>query len=494
MPLPLPASSRFLPIADELRAALHPAQLALFEWTDYFFQWPDADALLIDKRRVEPLAPGVFRVRWENALGLCQLQPLCGGKPLEAPLWVEVLSPKFPTPQKHVAFLSALLSGLFALSPHLIWHDAGATARGAQSLPRAPSALGALDWLRRNGLALEQTLAAIARHPAREWRGQSFDARAHQVTALDARALATLASDGARWQRSTGRNLSLPLSSPLPSHSRIVGDWVPNSVPQSRRHQSFDVADNRGALAFVGEVGGALRAAKASAGWNLLDADQREGLAALERMLGGWGAGWRGEVGALREGWQPRVAPYRALWELKQSWGENGAPLWEGAQRFAAVRDVASLWEFAVFFLLIAQIEAARGETATLRADWDAARGLLAPARARWGEDELVFNGPAPSYSTPLRPDYLWSKSGRAVAAFDAKFRVEVPGGGGRGADLHKMHAYRDALGVRAAVALHPGDVTTWFDRERGPLGGVPLRAILEGVVAGVGLWGIGAG
>lgn len=479
MPFPLPANSRFLPIPDALRETLAPARLALFEWTDYFFHWPGADALQVGARRLEPVAPGTFRVRWENALGLCQLQPLRENQPLEAPLWVEVLSPKFPTPAAHIAFLRALLDGLFAFSGHLIWHDAGTTQRGARASTRAPSVLQAFDWALRNGAALEQILAAIARHPARRFESEIVEVSPVEVSRLEASHLTNLASHSANWQRV--------------SRGAIVGNFAPLRVPQTRRRVSFDCPDNRGALAFVGEVEASLRAARQSSWWSLTDENKRQLAAKLEQTLGGFGAGWRGECGLSREAWQPRAAPYRALWQLRQSWHGAGAPLWEGAHKFAAARDVASLWEFAVFFVLISQIEKARGGAAVLEASWDAERGLLAPARASWGQDALTFNGPAPSYSTPLRPDYLWSLNGRAIAAFDAKFRVEVPGGGGRGADLHKMHAYRDALGVRAAVALHPGNQTTFFDRERGPLSQVPLRAILEGAVAGVGLWGVGA-
>ena len=483
MPFPLPASSRFLPIPDELRPALAPAQLALFEWTDYFFHWPGADALQVGPRTIEPVAPGTFRVRWENALGLAKLQPVRAGAPLEAPWWVEVLSPKFPTPALHLSFLRALLAGLFARSSHLIWHETGETRRGAQTVPSAPAPMEALEWALKNGAPLEQVLAAIARHPARVWAGESVEVSPDAVWDLNADHLSALAQ-GARWQSV--------------KRGAIVRGWAPQSVPQTRRALSFDCPDNRGALAFVGEISTALRAAKTSAWWSALDEAKREAVERLSQTLDGFGAGWREGCGPAREMWQPRGAPYRALWELQQSWGGAGAPLWAGAQKFAGARDVASLWEFAVFFILISSIEAARGRAAQLEATWDAARGMLAPARARWHDAgaqwSLVFNGPAPSYSTPLRPDYLWSKNGRALAAFDAKFRVEVPGGGGRGADLHKMHAYRDALGVRAAVALHPGAQTTFFDRERGPLGQVPLRAVLEGAAAGVGLWGVGAG
>ena len=484
MPFPLSANSRSQPIPDALRDALAPAQLALFEWTDYFFQWPGADALEVDGRAVEPLAPGLFRVRWENALGLASLQPLRDGAPFEAPLWVEVLSPKFPSPAQHVAFLRALLEGLCALSPQLIWSDAGATRRGFDANRIQPSPGQTLDWAWQHGAELERVLATIARHPARAWHSQTFDAPAREVANLGASHLAILVSDGARWQR-TARGSR--------AGGAVAGEFAPARVPQVRRHQSLDVPDNRGALAFVRALGDALRAAQNTRWWPSLGADRRDLVGRLGQTLSGFEARWHAEVGAPNGAWRPRAAPYRALWQLQESFHGAGAPLWSGAQQFARTRDVASLWEFWSFFALVARIEHAWRERATIEANWNPERGLLAPSRARFGDWTLTFNGPAPSYSTPLRPDYLWSSNGRAVAAFDAKFRVEVPGQNGRGADLHKMHAYRDALGVRAAIALHPGTVTSFFDRERGPLALLPLRAILEGAAAGVGLWGVGA-
>ena len=476
MPSPLPAGARSLPISDDLRATLAPAQVALFEWTDYFFHWPGADALLVDGRRLEPIAPGTFRVRWENSLGLASLTPLHQGEPLETPLWVEVLSPKFPTPELHIAFLRALLGRLFALSPHLIWHSVGVTARGADISKRPMSAPETLDWALRYGASLERTLATIARQPARDWVSHRVDVAPAQVRELNVADMSTLAADGARWQRGT-----------------IVGGFAPTSVPQTRRRrQSFDVADNRGALAFIGALEAALESAQHSQWWDALSEHQRRQIARLQRALNGWRAHWPEPIGPPRAQWRPRAAPYRALWQLEQSWRGAGAPLWENAQRLARVRDIATLWELQLFFDLIERIGHARAQRPDLEINWDEARGILAPSRAKWDEYTLTFNGPAPSYSTPLRPDYLWSRGPTALAAFDAKFRFEAGNGSGRGADLHKMHAYRDALGVSAAIALHPGVQTIFFDRERGPIARVPLPAILEGAAAGVGLWGVG--
>ena len=476
MSFPLSANARSLPIPDDLRETLAPAQFALFEWTDYFFHFARADLLQIDNRTLEPIAPGVFRVRWENALGLASLTPMFRGEPLDLPLWVEVLSPKFPTPAGHVAFLRGLLARLFELSPHLIWRADAATARGSDPSVRPMSAPQTLQWALRNGAQLQQTLAAIARQPARSWRAESVDALPAFVGELNANQLQTLASDGARWRRGC-----------------LAGGLAPVRVPQTKRHQSFDGSDNQHALSFTRALSRALGEAKSNQWFRALNENQRAQIENLMGALGGFGAHFPENIGEPRAQWQPRAAPYRALWQLQANWRAPGAPLWQSAARLARVRDIATLWELSVFFDLIARIESMRNQRAQLQVNWDAERGVLAPSRARWDEYTLTFNGPAPSYSTPLRPDYLWSRGAVAVAAFDAKFRFEASMGVGRGADLHKMHAYRDALGISAALALHPGTQTTFFDRERGPLGRVPLAAILAGEVAGVGLWGIGA-
>ena len=470
----LPDNARSLPIPDALRATLAPARVALFEWTDYFFHWHGADALDVAGRRVEPIAPGVFRVRWENALGLSSLTPLLRGEPLEAPLWVEVLSPKFPTPELHVAFLRALLARLFDLSPHLVWHGAAATSRGSSHSSRKMSAPETLNWALRHGNELQQILATIARQPARDWVARAVEVVPARVSELGAQQLATLASQGARWQRSHAARAPTPVR-----------------VPQQQRHQSFDGPDNRNALAFVAALEAALKATQASPWWNALGENQRRQINDLRCALSGWRAHWPQQISAPRAPWLPRAAPYRALWQLEQSWHGAGAPLWKNAERLARVRDIATLWELHTFFDLIARIETVFSRQAQLEANWDEQRGLLAPSRAIWDDYTLTFNGPAPSYSTPLRPDYLWSRGQTAVAAFDAKFRFEAQMGRGRGADLHKMHAYRDALAVSAAIALHPGTQTTFFDRERGPIARVPLAAILAGEAAGVGLWGV---
>ena len=72
------------------------------------------------------------------------------------------------------------------------------------------------------------------------------------------------------------------------------------------------------------------------------------------------------------------------------------------------------------------------------------------------------------SYSLPLRPDIVLRSAGGRLTLFDAKLKrnfkgvvVDRPGSGEdtfKPEDLHKMHAYRDALGAHSVWVLYPGE------------------------------------
>ena len=470
---PLSPGAKFVPLSEAWRAKFHPAQVGLWEWTDYFFTFPNADALRVGQRTLEPLAPGLFRVRWENALGLCALQPLNGGEPLDAPIWVEVMSPKFPDAEAHFALNHAILGDLWRLGPRLIWNDSGQTARGAQTSNREPSPLETLSWIQQHGADALALLSHILAAPSRGQRVVRHERAPASVSFVDERAVRELSSDASRWTNARTQ----------PNRN----GFAPIRVSQSERIETFDTPENRFALALAKRVERAVPIARDSTWWNVVDeADQ----ARAELLLGVCRA-----ISARFHGLSlPNQAPRRAreaqLNLLRARLCGAGEPSWERAEMLSRVRDIATLWEWWTFWALIERIEHARGETAWVDADFGSERGLIAPARAHFAGATLVFNAPAPSYSTPLRPDFLWLVDEKPVAAFDAKFRLDADGNG-LGVDLHKMHAYRDALGVGAAVALHPGTQSTFFDRDRGPLARLPLKAVLEGVAQGVGWWGI---
>jgi predicted component of viral defense system (DUF524 family) len=53
--------------------------------------------------------------------------------------------------------------------------------------------------------------------------------------------------------------------------------------------------------------------------------------------------------------------------------------------------------------------------------------------------------------------------------------------------DINKMHAYRDALDIRAAVILYPGNLNIFYDSNFGHRKDITLENILLGNVAGIG-------
>ncbi len=423
-----------------------PAKLGLFEWTDYHFHFPGANNLKADGALVQKLAPHIWRVKWENRVGNARLLPDVGDA-----LEVEVLSPKFPTFELHIQFFAALWRELAQRFPPLLWNTNGVgTRRGASVERGTPSSSETLDWLELWGDELESLGRALERKPSLHLEREEFDAPLSQVRRIEGEQLNQLMR--ANWTRNGGRAL-------------------PGSVSQNRWNESPSPLKVRFG-SFVARVVGALNDEPNSTQW--------------KRRLNAWAK--PGSVPPL----VARDALAIQLMTIEASFGIANTPLWGQIERTARLRDVALLWEWWVLLALVRELESATGERALWSDAFDAQLGLRAPALVRFGAHSLLYNGAVSSYSTPLRPDFVWrGEDDKPLAALDAKFRVSVERGSVVGDDLHKMHAYRDALGVRVALALHPGQRSVFYDRERGPVQTWNLRAALNGSLSGVGAWGL---
>src|SRR5690348_14189394 len=65
-----------LQIPPDLHAALATAACCLREWTDYWVEYPGANRLRVGDHWLLPIAhTGLFRLRFENALGLTAIRP-----------------------------------------------------------------------------------------------------------------------------------------------------------------------------------------------------------------------------------------------------------------------------------------------------------------------------------------------------------------------------------------------------------------------------------
>ncbi len=418
----------------------------MFEWTDYHFHFPGAEILKADGATTQKLAPGIWRVRWENRVGNARLVP-DSGEPLE----VEVLSPKFPTFELHIHFFALLWRELASRFPPLLWNANGTgTRRGASVERGTPTSSETLDWLELWGDELEALGRAIERKPSLHLEREEFEAPLSGVRRVEGGQLNGLMS--ANWTQNGGRVL-------------------PRTVSQSRWNESASPLRLRFET-FVARVVRALSDEPSALVW--------------KRRLGAW----------AKPGTTPTLVARDPLaiqlLSIEASFGIANTPLWGQIERAARLRDVATLWEWWVLLALVRELEIATSERALWGDAFDAQLGLRTPALIRFGANSLLYNGATPSYSTPLRPDFVWRGADeKPIAALDAKFRVSVERGSVIGDDLHKMHAYRDALGVGVALALHPGDKSVFYDRERGPLQTWNLRGALGGSLSGVGAWGL---
>jgi predicted component of viral defense system (DUF524 family) len=185
-----------------------------------------------------------------------------------------------------------------------------------------------------------------------------------------------------------------------------------------------------------------------------------------------------------------------ALWQVFQ---QARRPLFAPFEHAIEVRDVATLYEMWVFFALVEEIATLLGESPVIELNLSAEHGLGWSSRARFGrEGTLEYNRGRKGYSVFLRPDFTWSKHGRPDIVLDAKFRLEHHNLKGvdigeeevsraRLEDIYKMHTYRDALGVRAAVSIYPGELSQFFHTTQINVLGIELKNIMEEDIAGVG-------
>jgi hypothetical protein len=345
--------------------------------------------------------------------------------------------------------------------------------------------------------SLPAALAAVVREPHRQLL------RTHQLTPLervqgvDAQCLAAFLDRG-HPQRAKGAAAASLLAQSLRGH-------LPEAMRQSVALSNLDTPENRFVRSFLEMSSGLIASMRrvvearpsigtALATTLLADCD------AMDRRLAPYQAHalWR-EVGrmALLPFASPVLQQRRGYREVYRHFSRlrlaAQVPLSLEQMRFLLEsKDIARLYELWAFFRVARVIREllgppghAEGPTAT---EFE--------AHVRWGLRvawncgiELYYNPHFSrsstgnrAYSLPLRPD-IGLRVAQGVNAgwhlLDAKFRLEAgeastaEGAGEERAylreDLHKMHAYRDAIGdARTAWVLYPGNGSRFFGVEGG--------------------------
>jgi len=488
--------------ADAVSAALesyrgqpHRPERFVVEWAVYRVTAPGADALQVGSTAVRPLIPGhdVFEMRFENQLGLAHLQPLRGGKRLGPGMTVEVVAAKFATPLESVRFIDRVLTDLFARQAPLPFVPVAPTGRLVREARRPPNLLFAYHFFRRHGQDVARAVQTIAHRPLRRLSDIQEDVRLVEAADIDLDAMMSV------LQRATRNN---------PAESRIAHRLHPDRVAQRSPIETLDIPENRFALDVARRMAQTVDAVLQQPWLMRAPAENRERLAFLGSGLSAFVRSRQFlEVGPMtriptesralqrRDGYRELTRLWFALQRARQ-------PLFDRLHHAIDVRDIATLYEYWVFFELAEQIGSALGERGILGSVGKdgLARGLTC---AFGTAGTLIYNPMRKGYSGVwLRPDYLWLPSSGQAVAFDAKFRMsvrlisvddidgQIPAGVAydpRDDDLVKMHAYRDALGVRAAVVLYPGTSSTFR-----PDSGRSHPVTVADVVLGSGLSGVG--
>jgi hypothetical protein len=451
----------------------------------------------VGTKDAECVPQGLFRLRFENQLGLTRVQAYAQGRPFGGPRYLEVLSPKFPTPGEHLTFYGILLGDLFARAARLPFTFSGPTSRGVVEALRPPTPLFTLHFLCQYTPALRQALAIIQAAPHRRLRDNPERVPLAEATEADADVLLSILQNPQDWLPARG----FPLAVAFKGHA-------PARVWQRRPEETTDTPENRFVLHFLRQVLVAAESLPAQPWWKNVPHDRQtivREMASLLRqavILAPFDAvgpmqrlPFSSQVLLRREG-------YRQMLELWQRFQQARRPLFTPSQQAIEVRDIAALYEFWAFFALVEEIGVCLKESPVIDLHPSDEHGLDWRSEARFGnKGTLVYNrgfSRPTSYSLPLRPDFTWMVGGRPVVVLDAKFRLEradlekeededTPQATAKRADLYKMHTYRDALGVRAAVAVYPGDVAVFYDCAQGKRDELALRDLLLGEVCGIG-------
>ena len=421
-----------------------------------------------------------------------------------APLRAEVLSAKFPTPEAHLSFLNGLVDDLARQTRHAEFVPSASTAFGVETDPRGPSLLSDLNTLLHWRDHLHEAIDGVVADPHRALTEVHEQTRLVDLRYAAPRLLPQLVSSSAKRQR-------VPREWPLAAHTRgVAPEWV--VVPTAE--ETLDVPENRFVAMALRSASDALERLQATPWvWNALPETSQDALASFAhrldyvRAVTFLGDRTPAPVPHASQVLARRPA-YRAIWSFWQQLTSGRRSVLAEADEAIANRDIARLYELWGFFALCGRLSEALGPVQRWQDISDERFGVRHGAIASFANSwSLIYNQQYSSpkaYGISVRPDYLLQHGKERCVAFDAKFRFDLPRPDDEwyvdddgdpamnavSADIMKMHAYRDALGIRSAVVVYPGNRDRMFTVEpkRGArLDAFTINDLIQGAFQGVG-------
>jgi hypothetical protein len=469
-------------LADELA----PCRYWLREGRTYGVRCEGATSLEVGADRLSPAWPGLFSWTVRGSVGRATIRGVFEDGQRSGALDVELVARRFDGPRAQLRFVRAIVESIEReeladpfRDRHVEWR---ASVDYDSRKPPSPRAL--LDALSRDGLALAAALDAVFAQPARDAR--TVSARVRLATdAGDVELSELVAADGA-WDEDARGVATSKLRGRAPREAwgstlEWTADCAENRLLRQRLLALLDASSSRSFDAALAESSAAVRASVRST----IDAVRR----ALEHEP------LANALGAVVDGERARAAcqrreGYRAALRWIDDVYARSTLRWPTVQRAASLRDAATLYEVYCFFALARAIAAALGTSVRFNAA-PSSSALARGATATFGDDRtLRYNSDVAAYSGSLRPDFALVRGGAVELVFDAKMRVrdghERATDEAARVDLDKMHAYRDALGVRAAVCVFPGERSMLYRTDGTRSADVRLASLVRGKSEGI--------
>lgn len=460
---------------------LAPSLFCLREWTDYrlrvdISEKPD---VVIGSTLLKADSDGLFSLRYENYIGQSLIQiRLTPHQTITLP--IEVLSPKYPTPEKHQVFYQTLLTQLYRRAVQLPFAISAPTQVMVNEAPMPPSPLFVYNFFRSYGPAIRTALEMIIAEPHRQLTDEQQWLPLPQATEIGPEVVLAMLAHPEYLVKASPDVIAI---------AAYLNGQAPTQVWQRLPRETFDTPENRFVRACLAEFLRWLEILPTISWWSLVPQAAKIDLRGLT-----------GHLGQIRrdplfdEVGQMVVFPaasqvllrrdgYRELLQLWRLFQLARRPFFVQMQTAIELRDVATLYEFWCFYELIAQLSATCGSQPSCWIEVTDNQGLKYEARAGWATfGQLVYNRTfghrSGSYSVSLRPDFVFYPAQQIGLKtqpfiFDAKFRFsysewtadddDTPDRLAKRVDLYKMHTYRDALKAKTAVVLYPGNTPIFY-------------------------------
>jgi len=496
----------------------------LFEWDEYDFEIEkenDKTEVLVGDKKLTKRR-GRYQLQFQNQLGKAVIRIKTGEKEIKLPE-IEVISRKLHLEEQkreqeeedpffYPTFYTKIVNDLKEHCLSLSFDILAPTYLRAEEALRPPSPLFIFHYFKRNWKEIMEAYNTIIYQPYKRLFERDNFVRISQVKTIDGSVIYDIISHPERWEEVKGES-SIPLAEKLENR-------LPTMVLQREKYETYDVPENRFAKFFLqmllNELSNIMREYKRY----MEDKDEfkevKENFETLRDFLMSIQT-----RDVFVEAGEMRIFPanstvlqkrdgYRELLKLYREFLLSYCPLFKKIEEALAARDIATLYEYWCFFEIgkaLGEVFSENKKEPTLV--WDITGGLEAEKSYFEFENgdytyKLMYNKEFRrdkkdffSYSVPLRPDFSLvrerkDKNGRkesAIIVFDAKFRFDEKdvekklegdeaiddesenemrrGNFERVAnldDIFKMHTYKDALKLKAAFIVFPGDTACLFE------------------------------